>query len=167
MNPIEWLKTVRDNGSKPSQPPEPPEGSPCENGPNTPRPPETPRGSITVGKKSEIFQSDRDPEDFFSGDESPECSGGLRGKPMFYRGTSGEGVRVDQGEPLKSEVLPCAEPAQPRKLRLPFLTTDGTLSIPFDSDPKYHWWKGGQSVEQTRAEVVARMGAGRAGQTVG
>ena len=41
-------------------------------------------------------------------------------------------------------------------IRLPFLTADGTLSIPFDSDPKYHWWKlGGQSVEQTRAEVLA------------
>ena len=40
-------------------------------------------------------------------------------------------------------------------MRLPFLTAGGTLSIPFDSDPKYHWWKvGGQSVEQTRAEVL-------------
>jgi hypothetical protein len=44
--------------------------------------------------------------------------------------------------------------------RLPFLTADGTLSIPFDSPCRYHWWKGGQSVEQTRAEVLARQAEG-------
>ena len=44
--------------------------------------------------------------------------------------------------------------------RLPFLTAGGDLSIPFDSDPKYHWWKlGGQTVEKTRAEVLAWMKA--------
>jgi hypothetical protein len=25
--------------------------------------------------------------------------------------------------------------------RLPFLTADGSLSIPFDSPDRYHWWK--------------------------
>jgi hypothetical protein len=45
----------------------------------------------------------------------------------------------------------------------PYLTAGGTLVIPFESDPKYHWWKGGQSVKQTRAEVEARMAAERAG----
>ena len=44
---------------------------------------------------------------------------------------------------------------QPR----PFLTAAGDLVIPFDSDPKYHWWKGGQSVKQTLAEVRARKAA--------
>jgi len=49
--------------------------------------------------------------------------------------------------------------------KLPNLTPGGDLSIPFDSDLKYHWWKpGGQSVEKTRAEVLARMAAERAGQ---
>ena len=37
--------------------------------------------------------------------------------------------------------------------RRPFLTVDGTLSIPFDSPERYHWWKGGQSVAQTLIEV--------------
>lgn len=37
----------------------------------------------------------------------------------------------------------------------PHLLADGTLVIPFNSDPKYHWWKGGQSIAQTRAEVLA------------
>ena len=45
-------------------------------------------------------------------------------------------------------------------LPLPYLTPGGTLVIPFDSDPKYHWWKpGGQSVKQTRADVLAWMQA--------
>jgi len=37
--------------------------------------------------------------------------------------------------------------------RRPFLTVDGTLSIPFNSPERYHWWKGGQSVAQTLIEV--------------
>ncbi|MEI7732747.1 MAG: hypothetical protein WCO56_24455 [Verrucomicrobiota bacterium] len=45
--------------------------------------------------------------------------------------------------------------------RMPFLTADGTLSIPFDSPERYHWWKGGQSVEETYAEVVKRMESGK------
>ena len=59
---------------------------------------------------------------------------------------------------LKPEVA-CVE-STGKALRVPYLTAGGTLVIPFDSDPKYHWWKTGQSVEQTRAEVLARLKAG-------
>ena len=48
-----------------------------------------------------------------------------------------------------------------KPLRAPYLTPGGTLVIPFDSDPKYHWWRGGQSVKNTRAEVLARMEVAR------
>lgn len=41
--------------------------------------------------------------------------------------------------------------------RLPFLTTGGDLSIPFDSPERYHWWRGGQSVAETLQEVKERM----------
>jgi hypothetical protein len=41
--------------------------------------------------------------------------------------------------------------------RLPFLTACGDLSIPFDSPERYHWWRGGQSVAATLAEVKERM----------
>jgi hypothetical protein len=45
--------------------------------------------------------------------------------------------------------------------KLPFTTAGGTLVIPFDSPPRYHWWKGGQSVKVTLAEIRARTsGAG-------
>lgn len=41
--------------------------------------------------------------------------------------------------------------------RLPVLTADGTLSIPFDAPERYHWWRGGQSVAETLAEVRAGL----------
>lgn len=40
--------------------------------------------------------------------------------------------------------------------RLPLLTADGTLSIPFSSPGRYHWWNGGQTVTVTFAEVKRR-----------
>jgi hypothetical protein len=45
--------------------------------------------------------------------------------------------------------------------RLPFLTADGTLVIPFDSPERYHWWKPPhdqrQRVATTLNEVKERM----------
>lgn len=41
--------------------------------------------------------------------------------------------------------------------RRPFLTADGTLSIPFDSPARFHWWNGGQKAAETRGEVRASM----------
>lgn len=40
--------------------------------------------------------------------------------------------------------------------KLPFITAGGDLSIPFDSPERYHWWKGGQSIAETLAEVKER-----------
>jgi hypothetical protein len=42
-------------------------------------------------------------------------------------------------------------PSVPR--RQPHFTAGGVLVIPFDSDPKYHWWRGGQSVADSIAEL--------------
>jgi hypothetical protein len=45
--------------------------------------------------------------------------------------------------------------------RLPFLTADGTLVIPFDSPERYHWWKPPHDqrlrVKEIMAEVKERM----------
>ena len=43
--------------------------------------------------------------------------------------------------------------------RLPFLTAGGTLVIPFDSPERYHWWRGGQPVAKTLAEVRVALAA--------
>ncbi len=37
----------------------------------------------------------------------------------------------------------------------PYIDIDGGLVIPFASDSKYHWWAGGQSVEDTLKEIAA------------
>jgi hypothetical protein len=44
----------------------------------------------------------------------------------------------------------------PGTAQLPYLLADGTLVIPFDSPERYHWWKGGQSVRRTVAELVGK-----------
>ena len=30
----------------------------------------------------------------------------------------------------------------------PFISPEGDLTIPFNSDPEYHWWKGGKNVKE-------------------
>jgi hypothetical protein len=45
--------------------------------------------------------------------------------------------------------------------RMPYLTPGGVLGIPFDSPERFHWWKGGQSIAETRAEVESWMAAAR------
>ncbi len=40
--------------------------------------------------------------------------------------------------------------------RMPYLTPNGTLVIPFDCPARYHWWKDGQAVRATRDEVNHR-----------
>ncbi|MCL5102951.1 MAG: hypothetical protein M1133_02390 [Armatimonadetes bacterium] len=39
------------------------------------------------------------------------------------------------------------------RLPRPHLNSCGDVVIPFNSPQRYHWWKGGQSVEQTRCEI--------------
>lgn len=39
----------------------------------------------------------------------------------------------------------------------PYLDERGTLIIPTDSNPKYHYWKGGQSVVTTLKELGAPL----------
>lgn len=49
--------------------------------------------------------------------------------------------------------LPATPPSN-EQLPKPYLKADGTLVIPVNSDPKYHYWKkGGQKVEKTINEL--------------
>jgi len=82
-------------------------------------------------------------DDFYFGDEPPQD------KP--------EPLSLPSQPPPAQTNQPQTAPEKP----LSFLTPGGTLSIPFDSDPKYHWWNGGQSVKETLAEVQARIAASR------
>ena len=157
MNPMDWLKSVRENGQKPLIPPVPPEATPCENAQKALMPPVAPCSSLYLKKREENCSGGEQAEIWF-GEEKGEFSGCHRGKQGVYRGNDElehRGHRGNKGKALISGSAPL--PERPRE---PFLTVDGDLSIPFDSDPKYHWWKGGQSVKQTLAEVKARAEAG-------
>jgi hypothetical protein len=38
---------------------------------------------------------------------------------------------------------------------MPYIDATGTLVIPFESDPKYHWWAGGQTIAATLTDLGA------------
>ena len=159
MNPLDWLKSVRENGGKWPFPPVPLEGVDSKKPVNTLIPPVTPCSSLYLNGNGELLPEGTGEGNSYCEGKGTETSGGHRGNGPFLRVESGLGLRVAQGEQGKNPVS--ATPARPvdpvTGLPQPFLTADGTLSIPFDSDPKYHWWKGGQSVKATMAEVKARM----------
>ena len=37
----------------------------------------------------------------------------------------------------------------------PYLTSRGELIVPHDADPKYYWWNGGQTIQETLEELGA------------
>jgi predicted glycosyl hydrolase (DUF1957 family) len=41
------------------------------------------------------------------------------------------------------------------KQKMPYINEHGVLVIPFDCNPKFHWWAGGQSVLETLRELNA------------
>lgn len=78
-------------------------------------------------------------EDMHTHDVTHTCKGAVEGVLSVLSG----GAAVQPPE------------AAGKQDRLPFLTAEGTLSIPFDSPERYHWWRGGQSIVETIAEIVA------------
>ena len=61
---------------------------------------------------------------------------------------------------LDKSQTPPAPPAPPGSLPKPYLTAAGDLVIPHNLYPKYHWWKGGQKVDDTVKELRAAQGGG-------
>lgn len=47
------------------------------------------------------------------------------------------------------EELVCIEKELPK----PYFNRSGDLVIPFNSQKRYHWWAGGQSLQQTIKEI--------------
>ena len=83
---------------------------------------------------------------------SPVTDFGTLGTPIFNPRAYAREVspnictHVHTYKGLESAVpsVPSAGGAKPPNVageRLPFLTADGSLSIPFDSPDRYHWWK--------------------------
>jgi hypothetical protein len=163
MNSMEWLKSIRENGQKSPIPPVPPEGAVPENTGNALIPPVPPCSSKHFLENDNNSKGAAlDEEIYWREKAKPETSGGHRGNQGFYKGNDDlqhRGYRGNQGNIDVSEPEP--PPARPP---VPYFTPGGTLVIPMNSDPKHHWWKGGQSVAKTRAEVMARMALECSGQ---
>ncbi len=41
--------------------------------------------------------------------------------------------------------------------KLPYINQKGVLVIPFDSEPRYHWWAGGQTILETLRGLKASL----------
>lgn len=65
-----------------------------------------------------------------------------------------EGVRSVRKTETSKDLIKETGGVVGNKQHCPFLLADGTLVIPFDSPEKFHWWKGGQLVSETRAESL-------------
>lgn len=62
----------------------------------------------------------------------------------------------DPATPLPEDNFePSSADRNPGSPRMPYIDSHGVLIIPFDSDPKYHYWSGGQSLIQTLQELNA------------
>jgi hypothetical protein len=89
--------------------------------------------------------------------ESQRSLFGTLGTPFSYLRADAEktliGDRKEQKGAHTHKGFSTGVPSVPRKERQPYLAADGTLVIPFDSPERFHWWKGGQTVAETRAEV--------------
>jgi hypothetical protein len=67
----------------------------------------------------------------------------------------GEGKLIPlpfEAEALNERMAIMGENCEPEQTE-PFVTDFGVLVIPFNSDKKYHYWKGGQSVCNTLKEL--------------
>jgi hypothetical protein len=156
VNAMEWLKSVRDQPQKSPIPPVPPEGGLRKTSGNIGIPPVPPRNSNHfLENENKVSGTQPETKEMYWGEETEVgSSGGDGGNQGFCGGNEGLLHKGDRGNWAKAAFSE-AVPSLVKSLPLPFITADGTLSIPFDSDPKYHWWRSGQSVAQTRAEVLA------------
>ena len=138
-------------------------------------PPRTPRTGVSKSNQGAVDPSDnsrtlRTPlntyrdRDLFFGDEEEEYVNVYKEFAPPVRSVREVGVGLEFAEGVRSvrEGVAAVEPpktAQPG-VRLPFFTPDGTLSVPFDSPERYHWWKPGGdrlTVKETIAELRARQ----------
>ena len=81
----------------------------------------------------------------------------IEGDRLYCRGTK---------EPLNPKLLGKLKEFKPKIIDLlnkerpePFFQPSGGLVIPFDSDPKYHYWKsGGMKLKDIEKEFIGRKG---------
>ena len=81
------------------------------------------------------------------------------GEKLRVNGLTGKAINQyskDEMEILIKSILESVRPSRDGPFRKPYINEYGELIIPFDSDPKYHWWRDvGQSIAVTLRELQA------------
>ncbi|MCF8026626.1 MAG: hypothetical protein K9K82_14210 [Desulfobacteraceae bacterium] len=82
------------------------------------------------------------------------------GKTLSTAGLVDKPVNQYSKQEVETLVQACIDALKPgpktEYVTAPYIDSNGDLRIPFNSDPKYHWWKGyGQSLLETLRELGA------------
>lgn len=56
-------------------------------------------------------------------------------------------------KPIETATAKAIKEVFPKSYKKPYINEHNTLVIPFDTHPKYHYWRGGQHVVQTLLEL--------------
>lgn len=67
-------------------------------------------------------------------------------------------LKVKAPAPLPEDLRDALKQRKAEVLALlsrPYINDRGELIIPFSSDPRFHWWAGGQSIAETLQELNA------------
>jgi len=81
------------------------------------------------------------------------------GQALAKAGLADKPVNQYSKQEVETLVQACIDALKPdqqtESLVSPYIDSNGDLRIPFNSDPKYHWWKCGQSLLETLRELGA------------
>ena len=112
--------------------------------------PINPDSSIFKSADDNIFSEEREVKTSLA-EKRMGGLGGPRGNTGIFETVGPETEPNDEEKTFDVPDINVCPPAfQSNMARL---KVDGTLVIPFDSPPRYHWWNGGQTITQTRREL--------------
>lgn len=84
----------------------------------------------------------------------------MLGKRLADAGLTGKPVDQYSKTDIEALVAACVEALRPEQQTVsvtqPYINAKGELVVPFNSDPKYHWWRqGSQGLFETLRELKA------------
>jgi hypothetical protein len=82
------------------------------------------------------------------------------GEKLTEAGLTGKAVNQYSKQDIETLVKACIESTRPEQqteyVTNPYIDSNGELIVPFNSDPRFHWWKRcGQSLLETLRELKA------------
>ena len=110
--------------------------------------------SVPFGKQG-VFHWEGDQSYFYLGGQKATPPESDRAASEDHKWDNAPGTSELQAERTEPTPVPIQAASEDTpKSHEPFITKGGALTIPFESDPRYHWWNGGQSLAETMAELT-------------